>query len=54
MQKILAEYEVTEEDYVMASSQYRNVALQPMGLVNMKTSAVMMIRRSMISWLRPV
>ena len=65
VQQSLAEYEVTDEDYVMASRaawtrfyscacQYRNVALQPMGLVDMKTSAVMMIRRGMISWLRPV
>ena len=65
VQQSLADYEVTDEDYVTASRaawtkfyscacQYRNVALQPMGLVDMKSSAVMMIRREMISWLRPV
>ena len=66
IQQSLAEYEVTDDDYVMASRaawskfyscacQYRTAALQPMGLVDLKTSAaVMMIRREMITWLRPV
>ena len=66
VQNSLAEYEVTDEDYVAASRQawarfyscacqYRTAGLQPMGLVEISGSvAVMMIRREMISWLRPV
>ena len=66
VQTTLAEYEVTDEDYVLASKtawarfyscacQYRSAGLQPMGLVNIKNSAaVMMIRKDIISWLRPV
>ena len=66
IQNNLAEYEVTDEDYVLASRtawakfyscacQYRSAGLQPMGLVDIKNStAVMVIRREMISWLRPV
>ena len=66
IQNSLAEYEVTDEDYVEASKQawakfyscacqYRTAGLQPMGLVEISGSvAVMMIRREMISWLRPV
>ena len=66
IQSSLAEYEVTDEDYVAASRaawarfyscacQYRAAGLQPMGLVDITGSAaVMMIRREMVSWLRPV
>jgi len=62
----LQEYEVTDEDYVIASRaawarfyscacQYRSAGLQPMGLVSSKeSSAVMLIRRELITWLRPV
>ena len=57
IQNSLAEYEVTDEDYVEASKQawakfyscacqYRTAGLQPMGLVEISGSvAVMMIRR---------
>ena len=66
IQSSLAEYEVTDEDYVAASRaawarfyscacQYRAAGLQPMGLVDITGSAaVMLIRREMVSWLRPV
>ena len=65
VQSSLAEYEVTDEDYVVASRaawarcscacQYRSAGLQPMGLVDSKDStAVMLIRRELITWLRPV
>jgi len=66
VQGSLAEYEVTDEDYVVVSRaawarfyscacQYRSAGLQPMGLVDSKdTTAVMLIRRELITWLRPV
>ena len=62
----LVEYEVSDEEYVSASRaawarfyscacQYRSAGRQPMGLVpSPASSAVLLIRRELVSWLRPV
>jgi len=66
IQQSLVDYEVTDEDYVAVSqaawarfyscaAQYRAAGRQPMGLVaGPASSAVMLVRREIVSWCRPV
>ena len=66
VQSSMVEYEVSDEEYVAASTaawarfhscacQYRTAGLQPMGLVaSPASSSLILIRRELVSWLRPV
>ena len=65
VQAQLTEYEVSDEEYVATSRQawarfhscacqYRTSGLQPQALVASHHSAVLLIRRELVSWLRPV
>merc|ERR1719150_1865296 len=66
VQSSMVEYEVSDEEFVAASTaawarfhscacQYRATGLQPMGLVaSPSSSSLILIRRELVSWLRPV